>query len=95
MAIHPDRPDPTTRLVAGQKLQSARVRKERDEFRDRGSDDDADTSDTDDDEELGKRKKKHTRLRPSDVAGRALLTVLASDPGQAADLPNRWAEGSD
>ncbi|KAF0307957.1 hypothetical protein FJT64_020784 [Amphibalanus amphitrite] len=70
------------------KVQSAKVRKERDEFRDRGSDE-ADTTDTDDEEELGKRKKKRTRLRPSDVAGRALLTVLAKDPAQSAELPNR------
>ena len=73
-----------------QKVQSAKVRKERDEFRDRGSDE-ADTTDTDDEEELGKRKKKRTRLRPSDVAGRALLTVLARDPAQSAELPNRCA----
>ncbi|XP_043193185.1 uncharacterized protein LOC122365761 [Amphibalanus amphitrite] len=76
------------RVMDEEKVQSAKVRKERDEFRDRGSDE-ADTTDTDDEEELGKRKKKRTRLRPSDVAGRALLTVLAKDPAQSAELPNR------
>ncbi|XP_037088377.1 uncharacterized protein LOC119108941 [Pollicipes pollicipes] len=75
------------RVMDDEKLQSAKIRKEKDEFRDR--EDDADSSDTDEDEELGKRKKKHTKLRPSDVAGRALLTVLARDPGQAVALPSR------